>query len=146
MCLVTLLLSASVVLIVIFALCYKVAAAKKCNLDMVNVWMYFGATLTTSIVALVEHRLPYSARAVNLGMLTGVAMFIATLSFFYHIRQGKLSASWTVVNLSVAFPVLAGLLVWHEHPSIRQIVGLLLIAGSLLLFGRKAAMEGGEPK
>ena len=143
---VTLLLSASVILIVVFALCYKLAAAWNCNLNMVNVWMYVGATVATGIVALVEGQLPTHPQAVNLGILTGIGMFIATLSFFYHIRQGKLSASWTVINLSVAFPVLAALIFWHEQPSVRQIVGLVLIAASLLLFGRKAAMEGGEPE
>ncbi len=141
-----LLLSGSIILVVLFGLCYNLAAVKKCNLNMVNVWMYFGATATTAVVALIEGRLPTNSQAIHLGILTGVGMFIATLSFFYHIRTGKLSASWTVINLSVAFPVLAGLLIWGEHPSVKQIIGLVLIAVSLLLFGRRAAIEGGETK
>lgn len=141
---ITILLIASVLTILVFSLCYKIAAVRRCNLNMVNVWMYFGAAVCVAIYALADQRLSVNRQAIDLGILTGIGMFVATLSFFYHIRTGKLSASWTVINLSVAFPVLAGLVIWHEQPSPRQVVGLILIALSLLLFGRRAAMDGGE--
>ncbi len=128
----------------LFASCYKIAADRKCNLDVVNVWMYAGSVLTIGAVIASKGRLAFHPHALMLGMLAGVMVFFATLSFFYHIKLGQLSASWTVISLAVGFPVVASIAAWHENPTHRQAVGLALIVVALVLFGRHEAQGATE--
>lgn len=119
-----------------FATCYKVAVHRKCNLHVVNTWMYAGSTTTILVYMLVRAQFHFHVMAIVLGLIAGVIGFFASWTFFLHMQKGVLSASWTVISLSVAFPVLASMLIWHEHPNPRQAVGLVLISIALLLFGR----------
>lgn len=126
----------------IFASCYKIAVRRKCNLDVVNVWMYAGSVLTICAVVLVKGKLAYHPTALLMGFAAGVMVFFATLSFFYHMKYGQLSASWTVISLAVGFPVAASIIAWNEMPTPRQATGLALIVLALLLFGRHEANGG----
>lgn len=119
-----------------FAASYKVAAQKNCNLQVVNVWVYISSTIAVAGYIALKGHLAYNTVALILGAVAGTMVFFATLTFFYHIQNGKLSASWTVISLSIGFPVLASIIAWHEHPSLKQIVGLVLIVVALVLFGR----------
>lgn len=126
-----------------FAACYKVASRRNANLQTVNVWMYVGSTATVITYIFIKHELPLNIHAVILGSISGFMVFFATLSFFHHIGHGKLSTSWTVISLSIAFPILASIFVWHEQPNSKQIVGLSLIALALILFGQQETRNGG---
>jgi len=127
-----------------FAACYKVAARRNANLHAVNVWMYVGSTATVLIYILLKQRFVINIKALELGVAAGFMVYFATLSFFYHIKYGQLSASWTVISLAIAFPVVASIVVWHERPSGRQVVGLILILFALLLFGRHESSTAEE--
>ncbi len=126
----------------LFASCYKIAAHKKCNLDVVNVWMYAGSVATIAAVIAVKGRLAFHPLVFAMGVVAGVMVFFATLSFFYHMKYGQLSASWTVISLAVGFPVAASILAWHEIPNLKQSIGLALIVVALVLFGRHEANGG----
>lgn len=128
----------------LFASSYKIAARKDCNLQVVNVWMYIGSLGTLVIYWLIKHSLPMNREALLLGVVAGLLAYVATLTFFLHIRKGQLSASWTVISLSVAFPVLASIFLWHEHPSVKQLIGMVLIVIALVLFGRHETTNGGK--
>lgn len=134
----------SIVFNTFFASCYKVAARKNCNLQMVNVWVYVGSTGTMLAYILAKGHLPLNPHALLLGTAAGILVFFATLTFFHHMKRGQLSASWTVISLSIGFPVLASIFIWHEHPSPRQIVGMALIVIALILFGRHETNQGGK--
>jgi drug/metabolite transporter (DMT)-like permease len=127
----------SIIFTTLFAACYKVAAEKKCNLEAVNLWMYAGGTLTILIYILLRGHYTFNAAAAIVGAIAGLISYYNTLTFFLHIRSGQLSTSWTVISLSLSFPVLASIFVWHEQPSARQTVGLLLIVIAISLFGRR---------
>jgi uncharacterized membrane protein len=77
-----------------------------------------------------------------MGIAAGAMVFFATLSFFHHIGHGQLSASWTIISLAIAFPVLASILIWHEQPTVKQTIGLALIVIALVLFGRHETSNG----
>lgn len=119
----------------LFAACYKIAALKNCRLESVNLWLYVGAVATLLVITALKHHLAFNAQALRLGIISGIVLYFATLSFFHHMKFGQLSASWTVISLSVAFPVLASIFIWHETPSPKQIVGMALIMVALVLFG-----------
>jgi drug/metabolite transporter (DMT)-like permease len=57
------------------------------------------------------------------------------------MKFGQLSVSWTVISLAVAFPVVASIFFWHEIPTAKQMVGLVLIVIALLLFGHNESRE-----
>jgi uncharacterized membrane protein len=130
----------------LFAASYKIAARKDCNLQIVNIWMYIGSLATLIVYWLLKRSLPMNREALILGVIAGLLAYFATMTFFLHIRKGQLSASWTVISLSVAFPVLASILYWHEMPTLRQKIGMVLIVIALLLFGRHETTNGGKGK
>jgi len=135
-------LALSTLLVVVWALCYKVAVGRGCELRSVNLWIYVGSSAIMLVYFIATgHR--YSSAAALLGFGTGISCYFATLTFFYHIRTGVLTVSWTMIGLAVGFPVAASIL-WGEHPSARQWIGLALIPVAFILCspGRgKAAAE-----
>lgn len=130
----------------LFAASYKIAARKDCNLQVVNVWMYIGSLSTLVVYWLLKHSFQLNTTALILGLIAGLLAYFATMTFFLHIRKGQLSASWTVISLSVAFPVLVSIFAWHEMPSLRQKIGMVLIVIALLLFGRHETNSNGGTK
>lgn len=132
----------TILLSTLFASGYKVAVHQKCNLQIVNMWVYIGATSTILTYSLFRGHIPFNLHACLLGVATGVAGYFATLTFFIHITRGQLSTSWTVISLSLAFPVMASILIWHEHPSPRQFAGFFLIVIALFCFGHHEMKNG----
>ena len=125
-------LGASVLFVTCFAIGYKVAARKHCEMRSVNLWMNIGATAVLAAAFVAEgHR--FHSTAAAFGAVNGVFTYFSTLSFFYHIRTGRLAVSWTVIGLAVAFPVAASVFFWHEHPTPKQWIGLVLLPVALAL-------------
>ena len=87
----------------------------------------------------------YHPRAAIIAAATGVGMCIATLTFFYHMRTGVLAVSWTVIWLSIVFPVVASMVFWHESPTLKQGIGLALIPVAFVCFGGNGG-KAGEPE
>lgn len=125
-------LAISTLLIVVWALCYKVAVKQRCELRSVNLWVYISSTAAMIAYFLATGHV-YNSTAAWLGVGTGVACYLATLTFFYHIRTGVLAVSWTVIGLAVGFPVIASVLLWGEHPTPKQMIGLILIPIAVVL-------------
>lgn len=122
----------STLLVVVWALCYKVAVKQNCELKSVNLWLYVSSTVFMLVYFMATgHK--YCSAAAWLGLLTGITCYIATLTFFYHIRTGVLAVSWTVIGLAVGFPVAASIVFWGEHPTLKQDVGLALIPIAVIL-------------
>jgi drug/metabolite transporter (DMT)-like permease len=120
-----------------FAVCYKIASQQKCNLQSVNAWNYAGSTITILVFIIVKQDFPINTNVILLGILAGASAYISTLTFFLHIKQGQLSTSWTIISLSIAFPVAASIFVWHEHPSMHQIIAMGFIVAAFILMGKK---------
>jgi hypothetical protein len=125
----------------IFASFYKIASVQKCNLSIVNAFLYIGAGIGFLLFYLLYPSKPFNLKAFEFGMIAGSCLFFATLAFLYHMQKGQLAVSWTIISLSVGFPVLASIFIWHENPSTKQIFGLATIALSLLLFGRQESKK-----
>ena len=125
-------LALSTVLIVFWALCYKIAVQRDCELRSVNLWIYVGASaIMLAYFVATGHRC--NATAALLGFGTGISCYFATLTFFYHIRTGVLAVSWTIIGLAVGFPVAASIVLWGEQPTVRQWIGLALIPVAFVL-------------
>ena len=125
-------LAISTVLVACWALCYKIAVRRNCELRAVNLWIYLGASaFMLGYFLATGHR--YSPVAALLGFGTGISCYFATLAFFYHMRTGVLAVSWTIIGLAVGFPVAASIALWAEHPTVRQQIGLALIPVAFIL-------------
>lgn len=125
-------LALSTVLITVWALCYKLAVRYKCELRSVNMWVYIGGTvIMLAYFVATGHK--YSTTAAILGFGTGISCYLATLTFFYHMRTGVLTVSWTVIGLAVGFPVAASIVLWGEQPTVKQQIGLALIPIAFIL-------------
>lgn len=127
-------LTLSILFTTAYALCYKVASVRDCEVRAVNMCFYLGAVLV-SLLGFLAAGCPYHPEAARLGLLTGVGVFFSTLTFFYHMRKGLLAISWTVIGLAVLLPVTASVLIWREQPSLRQWVGVVLLVAAFVLFG-----------
>ena len=134
-------LTVSIVCVSVFALCYKVAARMGCELRAVNMWMCISATAVLAANFAVEGP-SYNSTAAILGLFAGVCAYFSTISFFYHMRTGCLALSWSVIGMAVAFPVAASILGWHEHPTVKQWIGLSLIPVAFVLFGMARRATG----
>lgn len=127
----------SIIFSVMFAACYKIAAQRSCNLQSVNTWNYAGSTTTILILIIIKQSFPINQHVILLGIVAGISAYIATLTFFLHIKQGQLSTSWTIISLSIAFPVAASIFIWHELPSMRQMFAMALIVTAFILMGKR---------
>jgi len=124
---------------VIFAswwgLSYKIASWRKCDLIAVNNITYLSAVLFIGFYLLLAQAFNFSLIVAMVGLIGGIALFSAVLSFFYVAKQGEVGIPWTVVNLSVVIPIIASIFFWQEIPNEWQIIGLILAFFSLILLG-----------
>ncbi|MHB0997832.1 MAG: EamA family transporter [Armatimonadota bacterium] len=126
----------SIITSVLFAICYKIAVQKGCNLKSVNAWNYAGAVISILVYILITQNLKFNQSVIMLGIAAGFTSFFASLTFFMHIKYGQLSTSWTIISLSVAFPVLASIFIWHEIPDAGQILAMVFIVIAFILMGQ----------
>ncbi|MGC8804709.1 MAG: hypothetical protein ACP5QD_02060, partial [Candidatus Ratteibacteria bacterium] len=60
-------------------------------------------------------------------------IFISRLALLTALKYGKISSSWTTINLSLIIPILASMIFWKEIPNIRQAIGLLMVPLAIIL-------------
>jgi len=86
----------------------------------------------TAVVLLFFYIMMFDRFTVNpaitaLAFTGGITIFLSRVALIASLKCGKVSISWTIVNLSVVIPVLSSIFLWYEIPSQRQIIGLLLV-------------------
>ena len=74
-----------------------------------------------------------TAATTLLAFAGGVTIFISRLALLTSLKYGKISSSWTAVNLSVIIPLLVSMIVWKETPNLRQTIGLLMVPLAIIL-------------
>jgi len=71
--------------------------------------------------------------ATLLALAGGITIFISRLALLTALKYGKISSSWTAVNLSLVIPILASMIFWKEIPNLRQTIGLLMVPLAIIL-------------
>lgn len=117
---------------VVFGHIMKLASHRHANLLWVGAWNYL--TASAVCLGLTLQSPPHAAIGFTIatGGWAGVCYLISLLYYFAAVARLGMSLATAAIRISVAMPVLAALLVWHErlHPS--QAVGLLLVGVALL--------------
>ena len=70
------------------------------------------------------------------------AMAVAMHSFYRVIENAKLGVSWTMIQLSVIVPFLAGVIFYDERLTVLAALGVAAVVVSILLFGRSRERTG----
>lgn len=134
----------AIVLGTIFASFYKVAHRQNCDLVNVNTMVYVGGTALMILAVPLMQREPIHLRALLIGAGAGIAVYLATASFFYVMMNRHLSTAWTVISLSVMVPILASIVIYKEYPHLAQWLGLLLMC--LALISISMGRSGDSPR
>ncbi|MCX7705622.1 MAG: EamA family transporter [bacterium] len=74
-----------------------------------------------------------SAQVTLLAFVGGITIFLSRLTLLISLKYGKISSSWTAVNLSVIVPVIASIFFWKEKPDAKQTIGLILVPLAIFL-------------
>ncbi|MCM8814514.1 MAG: DMT family transporter [Candidatus Omnitrophica bacterium] len=68
-----------------------------------------------------------------IAFIGGITIFISRVALLASLKYGKISSSWTAVNLSVVIPVIASIFFWNEIPNSKQMIGLFLVPLAIFL-------------
>ncbi len=121
----------SVVFFAVAALLYKYANHINCDRISIIVSERIVTVMLLFIYIVLFDRFALSPVITLLALAGGTTIFLSRIALLASLKYGKVSSSWTIVNLSVVIPVFASIFLWHEIPSNRQIVGLLLVPAAI---------------
>lgn len=124
----------------------KTAAVRGLDAIQVNLALRVSGTLLTIVLLATASEAwaqPHLTAAGMIGLVSGVATFVAGYTGLKALNFGSLNATWSVLRVSTVIPVLASILVWGELREVhdpRQIVtklaGVLCLMAALVLLGR----------
>ena len=129
----------SIVFYVGAALLYKLASREGRRLVAVNTAVFLGGAMAAIAFGALGTGLVWDWRAVELGAAAGVASVTANITLLLAVRYGKLAISWTIFNLALVIPVLAGVVVWHEELTSYRVTGVLATVVALAFLGADMA-------
>ena len=122
---------------------YKVAEENKCNRLWINTICRLTITFLISLYISLKESFQFNLKLLGVGLLAGISVFFGRWLFLRAIKYGKLSISWTVLNLAVIIPILASIIIWKEIPDLKRMLGILLIPISILLLKEKEIVKCG---
>lgn len=114
---------------------YKLSDKLGCDQRHVNLFMFLSAGIATLIWGVVTHRMGLAWQAVALGCAMGLICFTSVVAFRKAAALGRLSTSWTIINLALIMPVMASIIIWKEHPEAKHWAGLGLTMLAVVLLG-----------
>jgi drug/metabolite transporter (DMT)-like permease len=116
----------------------RFAQGRGCRMAWVGVWLFVAAGVTSSIWTLALG-LPIPTEAITYGLAGGVCLSATYLVFTVCIRLFGVGVAHLVRAISLAIPVLACIIVWHEKVGILRGIGLGLVFVTLPLLGKPNA-------
>jgi len=125
----------AVIAFAVLGVTYKLSDRLACHKQQVNFFMFLTASVAVLAWGVLTRQLLLSERAVILGLVMGLICCGSVVAFRHAAALGRISTSWTVINLALVLPVLASILVWGEMPSPKHCVGLALTLAAIVLLG-----------
>lgn len=132
----------------------KTAAVRGLDAIQVNLALRMsGTVLTLVLLGLSADALaqPHLGLAGMIGLVSGVATFVAGYAGLRALNFGTLNATWCVLRAATVIPVLASILVWGELSTasgpreiVTKLAGVACLLGALVLLGRGRPRQCGE--
>ena len=120
-----------------WALSYKLALKRNCSSLGVIATAFGTATALTLLWKLATFSFQFNYLSAMIGVIGGVALFIAVVNYFVVIKGGaRLGISWAIISLSMIIPTSFSVFLWKEVPTFSQSLGLLLAISSICLLGK----------
>ena len=118
----------------ILGLLHKQADRSRCRPRQINLLLFAWSAVFSGCSLLVrgEHLgVPHKVWAIAIP--SGVSAATAILLFQIGVRYGRIAASWLIVNLSAAVPILISIIVYGEKVGMRQAIALFAMLASIVL-------------
>ncbi len=126
----------------VLGLLHKQADRSHCRPRQINLQLFAWSALF-SACSLVLHgqNLAVPARVWAIAIPSGICAATAILLFQIGVRYGRIAASWLIVNLSSAIPILVSILIYKERVGAKQAIalGAMLLSIFLLWLERRQA-------
>lgn len=119
----------------VLGITYKLSDRPDCHKPHVNLLMFASAGAAVLIWAILSRHPIAPTPALILGLCMGLVCYGSVVAFRHAASLGRISTSWTVINLALILPVIASVFVWHEMPSLKHTVGLGLTLVAIILIG-----------
>ena len=119
----------------VLGLLHKQAGRSRCRPRQINILLFAWSALFAACSLFLRGQ---SLRAVPvkvwaIAIPSGVSAATAILLFQIGVRYGKIAASWLIVNLSSAIPILISILIYREKVGAKQAIALAAMLVSLVL-------------
>ncbi|MDO8684218.1 MAG: hypothetical protein Q7N50_12125 [Armatimonadota bacterium] len=128
-------LASAIVWLTALGINYKLSDRLGCNKRQVNLFMFLAGAVVTLIWGYITAGLIPIKTVVIIGITLGVITFFSVAAFREAIARGRISTSWTILQLSLVVPVIGSVLIWEEVPHIRHYAGFALTALAIVLLG-----------
>lgn len=121
---------------------YKIADRLKCDKPQTNFFLYFSAAVIQLIYTMVSGKLVLKPTTLAIGAVAGVISLICVVALRKAIAKGRISTSWTIINLSMIVPVIASVFIWKEIPMPRDYAGIAFTVIAITLLGVDIGRSG----
>jgi len=114
---------------------YKLSDRLDCDKRQVNLFLFATAAVAVLIWRHGTDFHTHSLLAFVFGITFGTSAFVNITIFRKAVAKGRISTSWTIINLTLIVPVLISALIWREFPAPRHYLGLALTVVAIVLLG-----------
>lgn len=132
----------AIVVFAVLGVTYKLSDKLNCDQGQVNFFMFLSASIAMLIWGLATGRMELAWRAIELGVAMGIGCYLSVAIFRRASALGRISTSWTVLNLALIVPVAASIVIWKEQPESKHWMGLGLTVLAVILIGIDIGREG----
>ena len=118
----------------ILGLLHKQADLSNCRPRQINVLLFAWSALFSACSLLVRGQhlgVPHKVWAIAIP--SGISAATAILLFQIGVRYGRIAASWLIVNLSAAVPILFSIFIYGEKVGPKQALALVAMLLSIFL-------------
>lgn len=126
-------LAGSIISSVLFGHIMKLSNVRRANLLWVGFFNYLAASLVCWGAVAIEPPRGTVGFTLIVGTFAGVTFLLSLLYYFAAVARLGMSLATAAIRMSVALPVIAALLIWHERLNLPQTLGLALVGLALLL-------------
>ena len=119
---------------VVLGLLHKQADRAGCRPKQINILLFGWSALFSVILLLARgESLAVPGNVWAIALPSGVCAATAILLFQIGVREGKISTSWLIINLSSAIPILISLVLYREKVGPKQLLALVAMLAALIL-------------